>query len=442
MEPMEQETNHLLLPDPEMTLDPLQEEAINTCCDIDNRIVAVTGAAGSGKTTILKRVYNAFDAGGYKVVLCAPTGKAAKRIFEATGIPAMTVHRLLAYSHPGDPDPKTGKVLGYSVPTHTRANPIPYDVVLCDEYAMVNDEVHRNLIDALPPACVIRMFGDDNQLAPIEENKLLATQPSNFLKILANPKFKSITLKTVFRQGKDSGILLNLQRILKGQMPVKNEQWTQKITDQPVDELRNYIFEQLDLGQDFSKPGCQIIVPQKQKSWVCSNKLNSMIQGLFHNKTEPCLFIPRKEWEREQYNDTDGQLRLFVGDKVIYTANQYDLGIFNGESGVVIEIDDDSGEIIIDFGDREQAIPPVLEVMTKYGKTTSIDPRRELDLAYAITTHKSQGSQYPHVVYILNKSNMFMIGRRNFYTACSRASEKLHLIADQRGLSQGVYKRD
>jgi len=102
MEPMEQETNHLLLPDPEMTLDPLQEEAINTCCDIDNRIVAVTGAAGSGKTTILKRVYNAFAAGGYKVVLCAPTGKAAKRIFEATGIPAMTVHRLLAYSHPGD----------------------------------------------------------------------------------------------------------------------------------------------------------------------------------------------------------------------------------------------------------------------------------------------------------------------------------------------------
>jgi len=133
---------------------------------------------------------------------------------------------------------------------------------------------------------------------------------------------------------------------------------------------------------------------------------------------------------------------MYKGDKVINTQNQYDLGVFNGETGVIIEIDEDTGEIVVDFGDREQSFPPTLMVQNQYGKMSAIDPRKSLDLAYAITTHKSQGSEFKRVVYILNKSNAFMINRRNFYTAITRAREHVHLITDQRMLSHAVYKKD
>lgn len=430
-----------------MIFHPLQEEAINAATDVTNKVVAISGPAGSGKTTVLKTVYDRLKQNGYNVVLCSPTGKAAKRIYEVTGIEARTIHRLLKYNHPGDPDPKTGKVMGVSVPSYTRANPIRdeddnlVDVILADEYAMVNHELHRNLFDALPIGAVIRVFGDNNQLAPIEENKLLAAQPSPFLGLLANTKHKSVVLDTVFRQGADSGILLNANNLLKSRMPTKNEQWEQTVTDQPVEVLKSIIFRGEDEGFSFAKIENQIIVPQNT-SWVGTRKLNSLIQGLFHNKTEPCLSVPRKDWVEGEDGKKGSTIRMFVGDKVIFTANNYDLAIFNGETGVIIEIDDDTGEIVVDFGDREQGIPPVLMVQNRHGSFSQIDPRKDLDLAYTITTHKSQGSEYKNVVYLLNKSNLYMINRRNMYTAVTRAREKVYIIADQKGLAQSVYKKE
>lgn len=430
---------------------PLQEEAIAAACDVSNRLVAVSGPAGSGKTTVLKTIYNQLTENGYVVVLCSPTGKAAKRIYEATGIEAKTIHRLLRFSHPGDPDPKTGKPIGISVPTYTRANPIGShpddvtpDVILVDEYAMVNHEIHECLLAALPTGCVIRMFGDNNQLAPIEEDKRLQNQPSPFLNILGNPKLKSVVLDTVYRQGADSGILLNAQNILKSRYPVKNNQWSQAITDQPVKELINYVLECEENGISFRSIENQIIVPQN-KSWVGTLKINSTIQGLFYNHTDASMKVPRKDWvvgENDKTGKEGGYVRMYLSDKVIFTANNYDLNIFNGETGVIIEIDHDTGEIVVDFGDREQAIPPVQMVQNRHGSFSQIDPRKDLDLAYAITTHKSQGSEYKYVVYILNKSNLFMINRRNTYTAVTRAREHVHLIADQKGLSNGVYKKE
>src|SRR5690606_29136416 len=121
------------------------------CIDMSqgNRIVPVTGVAGTGKTTIIRIVYNELREAGYSVVLCAPTGKAAKRIYEATGIPALTIHRLLEYPHPGERDEKTGKALATTDPKRNRGNPLPHDIVIADEYAMVNLEVHSNLVHAL-----------------------------------------------------------------------------------------------------------------------------------------------------------------------------------------------------------------------------------------------------------------------------------------------------
>lgn len=428
-----------------MELDPKQREAIEACCDKTIRVVAVTGPAGTGKTTILREAFNADREAGWNPALCAPTGKAAKRIYEATGIEASTVHRLLEYSHPGDPDPKTGKPVGFSAPKRHRQNPLDNDVVYVDEYAMVNWDVHRAIFDALPNGGCVRVFGDDNQLAPIEEDKSLVDEKSPFLTLLTNPKFKSVYLDQVFRQGADSGILLNANLILKGRYPTKNAQWDQVYTDKPLDVLRDYLVRE-GLAEDapFASTENQIIVPQN-KGWVGAVEINTMIQGLLHNETEPSMRLDRKPWMLGEGGKTGakgGTIKVYLGDKVIVMDNLYDLGVFNGESGRVIEINDETGEVVIDFGDREQSFPPVLLVQNSYGGTSEIDPRRSLSLAYAVTTHKSQGSEYKRVIYLLNKSNIWMINRRNFYTAASRAREHVMVIADQRGMSAGVNKKE
>lgn len=424
-----------------MELAPKQVEAINASTDVSKRVVGVTGAAGTGKTTILKTAYNSLREAGYRCALTAPTGKAAKRIYEATGIEAFTLHRLLEYSHPGDPDPKTGKACGISAPRRNRQNPLEYDVVFGDEYAMVPDELHRNLFDALPAGACVRVFGDDNQLAPVEENKLLSEQDSPFLKILNNKAFTSVILDQVYRQGADSGILANAQLILKGRYPTSNEQWTQKITNQPVQELKAYLLDQLfEHEVSFADTENQILVPQN-KSWVGTRKLNTLIQGLFHNERDPCMWLERHSWVEGENGEKGGRIKVYVGDKVIITSNLYDLGVFNGETGKIIEINPESGELVVDFGDREQAIPPLLLVQNSRGGFSNIDPRKYVDLAYAITVHKSQGSEFKRIIYILNKSNTFSINRRNFYTAVTRAKEHVLLLADQQGLGAALSKR-
>jgi exodeoxyribonuclease V alpha subunit len=296
--------------------------------------------------------------------------------------------------------------------------------------------LHRSLFDALPNGASIRVFGDNNQLPPIEEDRRLVGSISPFMQILN--KFPSVVLETVHRQGKDSGILLNLQNILRGKMPTRNDQWSTHFTETPVDALRDYIFEAQDNGIDFTDPSNQILTPQNT-SWVGTVKLNAMIQSLFHNKMEPAEFIPRHNWVKGEGDKKGGFIRMFVGDKVIVTQNMYDLNVFNGESGKIIEITHE-GELIIDFGDREQAIPPLLMVQNRYGKIVEIDPRKSVDLGYAITTHKAQGSEYNHVVYILNKSTGFMQNRRNFYTATSRGREHVHVITDQKSIGWSLNK--
>lgn len=425
---------------PEITLDPVQQEAVAQCCNITNRIVVVTGPAGCGKTTILKMAYNAMVEAGYRVVLCAPTGKAAKRIKEVTGIEASTIHRLLEYTHPGEPDPKTGKPVEFSYPRRTRSNPLEYDVVFADEYAMVAEEEHRNLIAALPNAGVLRAFGDDNQLAPIEEGKdwNAPPEPSSFQQLMK--KFPTARLQTVYRQGKDSGILLNLHQILRGAMPAKNSQWSMQFTDQPVNALKDYVLEMQEEGIDFAGPENQIITVQN-KSWVGTIKLNMVLQNLLQEGSTRFLMVPRNRWVEGVGGEKGAPIRMYVGDKVIATRNMYDLDIMNGETGKLIEITPD-GELVIDFGDKERVVPPLLSVMNKYGKIVEVDPRKDIDLGYAITTHKSQGSEFKRVIYILNKSTMFMQRRRNFYTACSRGREHVHIITDQRSLSVSLSKRD
>lgn len=415
-----------------MELDETQRLAVELCCNMKKRIVGVTGQAGTGKTTIMRLVHEMLTKNGYNVVLCAPTGKAAKRIQEATGIPAMTIHRLLEYPRPGERNPKTGQALMSGVPKRDRFNPLDQDVVLADEYAMVSTEVHRNLVDALPRGGVIRVFGDINQLPPIEQNKQLKAKPSPFATML--DKFDSVTLTAIHRQEEGSGIVANGALILKGQLPKRLDDFSLKFTDYPVMALREFTLAALNDGIDYSSTAHQIISPTN-KGWIGTAELNNMLQRLFHkNDLSKSLELPRHEWDKYK------KYRVDVGDKVIWTQNNYELEVFNGETGIVKEVTE-YGEVVIDFGDRVLSIPPLLEALNRWNKTVQYDPRRDIDLAYCVTTHKAQGSEYQHVTYVLNRSTQFLQCRPNLYTAVTRARKRVHVITDQYSLTTSVSRK-
>lgn len=440
--------------DREFEFDGTQLTAIDRCCDMQQRIVPITGVAGTGKTTIIREVFVKLADAGYRVVLAAPTGKAAKRIQEATGLPAMTLHRLLEYPHPGERDPDTGKALSSTVPKRDKKNPINYEVVLADEYAMVNREVHRNLIDALPSNGRVCMFGDVNQLRPIEKGKN-ANADSPFQ--VALKKFDGTVLDTIHRQQEGSGIASNGERILAGRVPLRKDDFTMLVTDQPVKALTEYVMDQLMAENiNYGTNEGQIISPTK-KSWVGTHKLNAALQELLNPiGMHQRISMPRHTWDEKL------PIKVGIGDKVIWTENSYDLRdhwdrfvydnedriidyiptppdkqIMNGESGVITAIDEWGG-VSIDVGDRVVNVPNVQTVETRTGALAQIDPRKTIDLGFVITTHKSQGSEWPHVIYVLNKSSNFMQSRHNMYTALSRARKTATLITDQRSLQHSV----
>lgn len=437
--------------------DEKQLEAINAACDVNNRVVIISGNAGTGKTTIQKAIYQRLSEAGYTISLSAPTGKAAKRIYEATKIPAMTNHRLLEYTHPGETDPETGKPFGIAIPRRDRENQLEFDVLMCDEYAMVNWEIHNNLLAAMKAGARIIMFGDDRQLAPIEEDdwkdRDKPKKASPFVTCLNEPRLKSVKLTKVFRQADGSGLLDNLHLILRQSVPKNNDQWFNKFSTQPIKALENYIMEHWE-DIPFNIPENQIIVPGNSK-FIGTRKLNFILQALYFDPAEDredengeginFIRIPRHNWEYGMYDTKGaegGYIKLHEGDKVIYTANNLDLQVFNGETGVIKSFDREFGEVVIDFGDREQSIPIIMLKMNQYGNMVEFDPRKDISLAYCVTTHKMQGSQVKHVVYVMNKCDAWLLNNRNMYTACSRATDYVYLITDQESFTRTIHRRD
>lgn len=416
-------------------LDVKQVEAINAGLDMKSRIVAITGPAGSGKTSIMRFLYERLTAFGYRVVLCAPTGKAAKRIQEATGIPALTIHRLLEYPKPGEVDENTGKPLVTTQPKRDQFNPLNYDAVLCDEYAMVNHEVHRNLVDAFPAGAVLRAFGDRNQLPPIEPNHQLAQQPSPFEVLLK--RHRSVVLETIHRQGEGSGIVAAGARIIKGWSPVRAPDFDLVVTDKPVEKLHEIVHRDNQQGIRYDGVQNQILTATNI-SWIGTRALNTALMSKFvPSLTEHAIELPRHKWE-EKY-----PVLIDVGMKVINNANWYNVDqmtgddLYNGESGIVKYISA-LGDITIDLGDRELTVPSSMKVQTRWGEKW-MDPRKDLTLAYAVTTHKAQGSEYEHVVYVINKSTKFMLNRNQLYTAITRARKRCTFICDGNALSYGLW---
>jgi len=425
-----------------VTWDARQLVAIEQCTDISKRIVAVTGEAGTGKTLLIKEVHKRLTDAGYWVQASAPTGKAAKRIKEATGLDAMTNHRMLSYGMPLEhieTDERSGrrKLVRISTgPRYRQQFPMSYDTIICDEYAMVNEEIHRNLINALKAGARICMFGDVNQLKPIEEDKRLDNQPSAFQRALI--KFPATILETNHRQELGSGIAENARRILKGQMPQKRDDFTIHIDAEPVVLIQKFVRDHLAIDEDYSDAEHQIITTMN-KSWIGTRRLNLVIQAMFWHRDRPYIELPRyKAWSGED----EAPIRVQVGSKVVYTANTYDLGTgqsaFNGEVGIVCEIAHDDGTVDIDLGDRIITVPPWLITVKEDGRVIEGDPRRNIDHAYVLTTHKCQGSEYRHVCYIMNRSTTWVQSRRNFYTGVTRARERCTVITDMVSLAKST----
>lgn len=437
-----------------------QLEAIEMCTDLKRRVVSVSGEAGTGKTTILKEAVEHLRKAKRAVALGAPTGRAARRIYEATGIPAVTIHKLLGYGKPVL-DEDTGLPAEETVPTYTREKPLPYDDVFIDEYMMVNEELHRNLLDALRPAARLIAFGDVNQLPPIEDYVLTDEEGkimlAPFEQILKLPS--AVVLDTVFRQEENSGILVNAHRIRSGKPPIANRDFTIQVSDVPIFHMAEYAKAAMKAGIFFSELPHQIITPSRQGKMGC-HALNSVLQGIFHPNKRDGIDLPRDKWA-EKF-----PIILHVGEKVICNENIYDMRdfferfrewedditpvwssyvpcpdpffILNGEIGIVEDILPD-GSLSIRVSDRLVQMPSSYrDYIPRYNRVYNRDPRKKIDLGYAITTHKMQGSECENVVFMMNSVCTYQLNRNNIYTAVTRARKAVHLITDQRSLINGM----
>jgi len=394
-----------------------QQHAVEVCCDMKNAIAGVTGGAGTGKTLVLGHVYNQLTSMGIKVALAAPTGRAAKRVQELTGIPAKTIHRLLKFPMPDDMDDVSEELM--NEPRHNRMNPLEERVVIVDESSMIGPTLHGQLMDSLQKLGAIRFFGDNNQLPPVEEG----TPP--FIETLL--RFPSVELMYNFRS--DDAIVSNALRILASHIPLRNDRFEIIYDDNPLAYMLN-----MTRGlKDFADDNHQIIMPTRRGKYG-TMRINPSLQLRFNGKG-PLLLLDR-------YEPKEPKLAIRKGDKFLWIKNDYKLNMFNGELGRVASIDTEDGEIKLKTSDRryEIEVPARMVTYSPYHKTViQYDPRKQIELGYAITTHKAQGSEFDTVIYCITKGHSWLLNKRNFYTAVTRAKNKVIVISDRRamGLSMG-----
>lgn len=401
----------------EVVLSMEQESAVIMCCDLSLLIASVTGKAGTGKTLVLGKVFNTLNKRGRKVVLAAPTGRAAKRIQELTSIEAKTVHRLLEFPQPDEDD--FGQV-DPTQPKRNRQNPLLESVVIVDEASMIPPTLYRQLIDALPKNGVIRFFGDNNQLPPVEEGD------PPFIRILKERPM--VELHRNYRS--EDHVVNNAERILRGLIPQRNERFEIIYNDWPL----KCVAEMVKGEKSFCGPDRQIIMPTRRGSHGTS-KLNPILQLNF-NKHSGGLRCDR-------YDPGEAKLVIKPGDKFLWVKNDYKLELFNGEIGKVNWVDEEEGSFGLDLPDRHVIVPPKVQMYSYYhGAYIHYDPRKQIELGYAITTHKAQGSEFDTVVYCIAKGQSWLLNRRNFYTAVTRAKGHVIIIADRKAMYYSLRRHE
>ena len=379
---------------------PMQRAALYA--SLENGVMILTGGPGTGKTTVVRAMISIFNSVGLKTVLAAPTGRAAKRMSEATGEEAKTVHRMLEMERSTD---------GSTRFCRNERNPLSENVIIVDEASMLDLSLTAALIRSVKRGARLILIGDSDQLPSVGAGNILSD-------LIGSERIKTVKLSEVFRQSKESLIITNAHRINEGESPILN------CTDNDfffvrreyegdiADTISSLIDERLPrtYGKDIREK-IQVITPSKKGS-AGVEVMNRVLQQRLN---PPTRFKKEKNSHGVIFRE---------GDRVMQIANNYDIewekngvvgvGLFNGDIGVIESIDLSEESMRIRFDDK----------IAEY----SFDMLEELDLAYAITVHKSQGSEYPVVIIPMYYCAPMLMARNLFYTAVTRAKSMVILV--------------
>jgi len=378
----------------------LQRAAISAC--LTGSVFILTGGPGTGKTTTLNGVIKILKAQKKRILLCAPTGRAAKRMSDLTGEPARTIHRLLEVDFTAKGELKFKR---------NETNPLPADVVIADEMSMVDALLMCSLVRAIKPTSKFIMVGDSNQLPSVGAGNVLKD-------LIASHYIPSVELKEIFRQAAQSLIVTNAHRIVNGEFPVLDDRqndffFMNKSLESDIAELVIQLAKQrLPDTYGFSPiDDIQVLCPTKM-GMAGTKELNKQLQSA---RTPP--------------SQNKAELKFFdvifrTGDKVMQTKNDYDVlwtknnekgsGIFNGDIGIIRSVDRFSQNVTIDFEGR-------VAIYTS-------EMLRRLEHAYAITIHKSQGSEYDAVIIPITAFTHNLLYRNLLYTGVTRAKKMIIVI--------------
>ncbi|NDV20152.1 ATP-dependent RecD-like DNA helicase [Pseudodesulfovibrio sp. JC047] len=380
------------------TLSDEQRAAVFEACS--NKVFIITGGPGTGKTTITKAIMLTLKELGLKIKQAAPTGRAAKRMAEATGHSAKTLHRLLQYQPDG----------GFH---YCEDQKLKADVLMVDEASMVDAQLFVAILRALPHTCRLILVGDVNQLPSVGPGNVLGD-------LIHSQKIPCAVLTHIFRQAQESFIVVNAHRINEGQFPRQHpsqapeadfywipQENTLKVQKLILDSVCDRIPKRYGLDP---LRGIQVLTPM-HKGDVGTQALNVALQARLNPPGE------KRELKRKFVTYREG-------DRVIQLKNNYDKEVFNGDLGWIIEVDEADHELMIEFDGNFVHI-----------ESSELD---ELGLAYAISVHKSQGSEYPAVVMPIVTQHYMLLQRNLLYTGLTRARELAVLIGSERAFQIGL----
>ena len=382
---------------------PLQRQAVRMAAE--GGVLLLTGGPGTGKTTSLRGIVALYRRMGLDVALLAPTGRAAKRLGEVTDCDAQTIHRALGMSY--------NDLTGQAAFKKNGSDPLEAHAVIVDEMSMVDLELMQALLEALRPGCRLVLVGDPDQLPSVGAGNVLGD-------LLRSTVVPTVSLTQVFRQAEQSAIIRNAHAVNMGQPPQldSNQGDFFFLCRRSPDRLVQTVVELCRdrLPRNMNIPAEQIQVLSPTRKGACGTvSLNRALQAALN---PPSPQKRQKQW---------GDVTFRVGDRVMQTKNNYDVlwekddgtagsGIFNGDVGVIQDIDSSGELIVLRFDDRTA--------------TYTADLLSQLDMAYAITVHKSQGSEYPAVILVSAPAAPSLMVRGVLYTAITRARRMLIMVGD------------
>jgi exodeoxyribonuclease V alpha subunit len=393
-----------------IALAPGQVEGLRAA--LSRGLTVITGGPGTGKTTVLKCLLAICERRQLRAELAAPTGRAARRMSDATGGQAKTIHRLLEFA------PGAG---GFR---KNRSDPLACDLCVVDEASMVDTLLMHHLLQALPPRCALLLVGDADQLPSVGAGQVLRD-------IIASGAAAVVQLTDAFRQAQESDIVAAAHRILQGLLPEEQRSRGQgeflfieeedpvRAVRTVVELVRERIPRRLSVDP---VDGIQVLAPM-HKGAAGSTSLNDALQAAFNPGGAPLVHPDRKS--------APSARALRIGDKVMQKRNNYDKGVFNGDVGritVGAGASRDDGSIAVSFDGEEILYDP--------------DELDQLSLAYALSVHKSQGSEYPSVVLTLLGEHAAMLQRNLLYTAVTRARRLVVIVGSRAALQTAVRRTD